>query len=289
MHASQVTSATIENNALGYSGSNSGGRLVIEKSLFWRNSVGVDPNSENPGDPPPPQDGECGRPNIEDPNPTPLITSTDIPRCSIIRKNIITENNNLSVPALGNPSGSWGSGVLLTGDYADLIQGNVISDNANDGVLGLEYPNPFPPGPETIFFQLAGNRISNNVLLHNGFNPTYSGSPFAGDVMLTGGYSPLFGGPESHSENNCVSGNVLTDATFPARIEETWGCQHGTTPNPGYGGLPVPPAELPPAVEYLLQVKAEAESRHAVPQPAPPAQPTMPDPCEGVPRNPLCP
>jgi len=33
----------------------------------------------------------------------------------------------------------------------------------------------------------------------------------------------------------------------------------------------------------------ESESRHPVGQPAPPPQPTMPDPCAGVPRNPLCP
>ncbi len=285
----RIANATIENNALGYSGSNSGGRLEIEDSLFRRNSVGVDPNSENPGDPPPPQDGECGRPNIEDPNPTPPITSTKIDRCTIIRNNVIIENNNLTAPAVGNPDGNWGSGVLLTGDYADLVERNLIAGNTNNGVLGLEYPNPFPPGPETIFFQLAGNRVSDNVFLDNGHNPTYSGSAYVGDIMLTGGYSPLFGGPESHSEDNCVSGNLFTDATFPTDIEATWGCQNATTPNPGYGGLPVPPAEFPPAVEYLLQVKAEAEARHAVPQPAPPAQPSMPNPCKGVPADPLCP
>ena len=285
----RITGAVIEDNALGYSGSNSGGRLVIENSLFRHNSVGVDPNSENPGDPPPPQDGECGRPNIEDPNPTPLITSTRIHRCTIIRHNVIVENNNLTAPAVGNPDGNWGSGVLLTGDYADLVEANVIAGNTNDGVLGLEYPNPFPPGPETIYFQLAGNRISDNLFIDNGHNPTYKGNPYAGDLTLTGGYSPLFGGPESHSEDNCASDNLFTDATFPAKIEGTWGCQNATTPNPGYGGLPVPPAEFPPAVEYLLQLKVEAESRHPVDQPAPPPQPTMPDPCEGVPRNPLCP
>jgi hypothetical protein len=42
------------------------------------------PNSENPGDTPPPQDGECGRPNVENPNPTPTISSTKIARCTII-------------------------------------------------------------------------------------------------------------------------------------------------------------------------------------------------------------
>ena len=56
---------------------------------------------------------------------------------------------------------------MLPGDYADLVEGNVITKNVNNGVLGFEYPNPFPPenGSEvTIFFQLAGNRISSNVV-----------------------------------------------------------------------------------------------------------------------------
>ena len=65
----------------------------------------------------------------------------------------------------------------------------MIADNPNDGVLGFEYPNPFPPTTRsrrrTIFFQLAGNRISSNLFVHNGYDPAYSGSAFAGDVTLT--------------------------------------------------------------------------------------------------------
>ncbi len=282
----QVRGATMEDNALGYSGSNSGGKLALEDSIWRHNLVGIAPNSENPGDAPPPQDGECGRPNIEHPNPTPLITSTDIPRCTVIRNNLITENNNLTVPVNGSTAiAPWGAGVELPGDYADLVEDNLITNNPNDGVLGFEYPNPFTPESEppfkgTIFFQLAGNRISENVFLNNG----YKGGAFTGDVTLAGGFSEIFGYPESHSENNCVSNNVLTDATFPAKIEGTWGCQHKTTPSPG-GGLP--------AVEYLVGLQLEAYAiREATPpvgQPAPPPQPTMPDPCKGVPANPLCP
>lgn len=282
----RIVKATMEDDALGYSGSNAGGRLAIEDSIFRHNSSGIDPNTENPGDPPPPQDGECNRENIEHPNPTPIITSTRIPRCTVLRHNLVLENNNLTVPAVGAPAGNWGSGILLPGDYADLVEGNVIAGNANNGVLGLEYPNPFPPTLETIFFQIAGNKVAGNVFAHNGYNPTYTGSAFTGDVMFTGGYSELFGGPESHSVNNCVSGNVLPDATFPAHIESGWGCQNSTTPIPGYGAIG--PAGLPESVEYLLQLKAESEARHPEGQPAPPPQPTMPDPCWGVPQNPLC-
>ena len=281
----RITGATMENNALGYSGSNSGGRLLIENSLFRRNSAGVVPNSENPGDAPPPQDGECNRPE-QPTTPTPTISSTKIPRCTIIRNDLITENNNLTVAGAGAAGELWGVGVILPGDAADLVEKDIIASNPINGVLGLEYPNPFPPVADTIFFPLTGNRVSSNLFIHNGYDPAYSGSPFTGDVMLTGGYGELFGGPEAHSTNNCVSGNVFTDATFPAKIEGEWGCQNTTTPNPGFGGFG--PGGLPATIEYILRNKGESDARSPVGQPAPPPQPTMPDPCSGVPKNPLC-
>jgi hypothetical protein len=281
----RVTGAIMEKNALGYSGSNSGGKLAIEGSIFRDNSSGIVPNSENPGDPPPPQDGECGRPNIENPNPTPIITTTRIPRCTVIRGNVISENNNLSVPVNESTArAAFGTGIILPGDYADLIEGNAITNNANDGVFGIEYPNPFTPPPffeppfeGSIFFQLAGNRISSNAFAHNG----YRGGPFTGDVILGSGANEIFLGIESQSKNNCVSGNAFTDATFPENIQGTWGCQNETTPNPG---------GAPAIYEYILAAAQEAAAlRTPVAQGPPPAQPTKPNPCEGVPKNPLCP
>src|ERR1035437_4935744 len=47
-----------EFNALGYSGSNSGGKLLIENSQFDNNKDGFDTNSQN-GDAPSPQNGAC--------------------------------------------------------------------------------------------------------------------------------------------------------------------------------------------------------------------------------------
>ena len=271
-----ISKATVEYNAVGYSGSNSGGELTIEDSVFAHNTSGIVPNSENPGDGPPPQDGECNRKNLQHPNPTPAISGTGIARCTIIRHNLITENDNLSAPANASTEGApWGVGVELPGDYADLIEENTISNNPNNGVLGFEYPNPFPPTEQTLYFQMAGNKIAGNTFINNG----YSGASYASDVTLQGG---IFSSGKSQSTNNCVSGNSFSAPTpsYPANIEETWGCQNATTPNPnnGFG-----------AVEYLLQLQGESEAREAVGQPVPPPQPTMPNPCQGVPKNPLCP
>jgi hypothetical protein len=272
----RISEAVMENNALGYSGSNSGGKLVIEKSKFVHNTDGIAPNSENPGDGPPPQDGECHRENIENPNPTPTITTTKIKRCTVFREDLVSENDNLTVPANTSAAAApWGVGIELPGVYADLLENDQITNNATNGVLAFEYPNPFPPTAETIYFQLSGNKIAENVFSGNGF----VGGKFAGDVTMTGG---LFGSQES--TNNCLSGNSFADATYPANIEGTWGCKNKTTPNPDVGF-----SEPFEAIEYLLELQYVSEHRSEFAevkgQPAPPAQETMPNPCQGVPGS----
>ena len=266
----RIFDAVMEDNALGYSGSNSGGKLLIEDSVFRNNSAGIAPNSENPGDGPPPQDGACNSGGNR--SATPKFPSTEIARCTIFRGNTVEDNNNLSTPANTSAAKApWGVGVELPGVYGDLVEGNTITGNVNDGVLGFEYPNPFPPEEDTIAFQFAGNRISDNRLSNNGT----SGAGFAEEVAIEGG---LFG--QQESTNNCLSGNTYgVDATFPANIEGEWGCQNHTTPNAGGG---------PEFVEYLVQLQEESFARTPVDQPAPGPQPTMPNPCQEVPYNPLC-
>jgi hypothetical protein len=267
--------ATMEFNALGYSGSNSGGNLIIENSIFRHNTAGIAPNSENPGDGPPPQNGACDptppyRPSHEK---LPEFASTEIEHCTIIRDNLITENSDLTAPANTSAAAApWGVGVELPGDYGELIENNQITNNPKDGVLAFEYPNPFPPEADTIFFQNSGNKGSGNTFSSDG----YLGGEFAGDVALEGG---IFG--SGKSTNNCLSGNTFADATYPASIEGQWGCQNKTTPN-GIASIGF--------LDYLLELQAESENRPVIePVGPPPAQPTMPNPCEGVPANPLCP
>src|SRR6202011_3988598 len=110
----------------------------------------------------PPQDGACN--SGENTSATPKFTSTKIARCTIFRDNLMTENNNLTTPANSTTAEApWGVGVELVGTYADLLEGNTISKNANNGVLGFEFPNGTP---EPTFFQLAGNKIANNEFLN---------------------------------------------------------------------------------------------------------------------------
>ena len=66
-----INRAHAEYNALGYSGTNSGGALVIKNSEFDHNQDGFDTNSEN-GDPPPPQNGAARNGDQPD-HPHPLV------------------------------------------------------------------------------------------------------------------------------------------------------------------------------------------------------------------------
>jgi len=77
-----------EFNALGYSGSNSGGWMLIENSRFDNNEDGFDTNSQN-GDNPPPQNGACPK-GVSPPvagaptcwcSSTTSSTTTTIPTC----------------------------------------------------------------------------------------------------------------------------------------------------------------------------------------------------------------
>src|SRR5499427_2643291 len=68
------------NSALGYSGTNAGGRLVITRSTFVGNRTGLAPNSLNNDDAPPPQNGLC--------------PGSKTKSCLVIEGNLIAGNNN---------------------------------------------------------------------------------------------------------------------------------------------------------------------------------------------------
>jgi hypothetical protein len=263
----RIRNALVENNALGYSGTNSGGHVIIEKSVFRNNSNGIGPNSLNNDDRPPPQDGACDA--GANSSATPAFVSTRIRRCTIIRKNVVENNGNFSTPANSTTASiPWGNGIILIGTYADLVKGNTIRDNPSTGLMGIENPDPFPPTPATVYFQLSGNQIVGNTFASNGNTGT---DPSSTDVTLAGG---IFGAMKS--VNNCVSANRLTTSS-PANIQGTWSCRNRTTPNPGSAAL-----------GYILALQAASQARTSMPQPVPPAQKTMPNPCGGVPKNPLC-
>ena len=260
----RIDHAISENSALGYSGTNAGGHLVIQNSIFRNNSVGIAPSSLTHDDLPPPQDGACD--SGANTSPLPTFSSTAIMHCTIFRNNSVTNNGNLNAPADSTTAGApWGVGIEWPGLYGDQVSNNTVTGNPNFGIAAFEAPNPFPPDATTIYFQLSGNRFDGNTLSGNG---TRAGGA---DIGLEGG---AFG--TMQSVNNCFTGNHF-GTSIPKGLEGNWGCQKQTTPNGGTDMLGT-----------LLTLITESQARHSVPQPAPKPQPTMPKPCRGVPRNALC-
>jgi hypothetical protein len=186
----------VQNNAQGFSGSNSGGHLVLQNSEWDLNQAGIVPSSLATDDPPSPQNGAC--PN--DPGAS----------CTLIQANYVHDNNNPNTPAAGIAATvPVGTGIIVTGGINDTIQANFVANNGSWGILLNDYADysgpPFPPTycqggtmnfvpvfpynvlyltmlPIPCYFHSFGNRGMNNALLNNGF----FGNETNGDPFLSG-------------------------------------------------------------------------------------------------------
>ena len=280
-----MTHAWAEYSALGYSGSNSGGSLVIKDSEFDHNEDGFDTNSQN-GDNPPPQDGACPG------NAISPITHTH--SCWVFMNNYVHDNNDPNVPATGSAAaGPVGTGMSLSGGRNDTVMNNRFVNNNAWGTIVVPYPDGGPPctgGTLTALaclYDTSGIAIINNTYSHNGS----FGNPSNGDIAET----RLQAGP-----SNCFSGNTEANggsaSTSPTGLETLESTCGGT----------VPPDTNPP---FLAEVACDSQASigpvggnsaclptdnyprrtkvvmHALPA----SLTTMPNPCAGVPTNPWCP
>lgn len=209
-----VDGAWSEYNALGYSGSNSGGPLVVRGSRFDNNEDGFDTNSQN-GDNPPPQDGSCP-PGVQPPTLTDHNGHTFTPStCWVFFDNSVDHNNNPNVPTFGSAgAGPAGTGLSIAGGRNDTVIDNTFSDNNAWGTILVPYPDSgdpctggtlvAPDSPSTpagsgqvCWFDESGDAVVDNTYVNNGSwnNPTN------GDIAATN----LEPGP-----SDCFSGNVDT-------------------------------------------------------------------------------
>ena len=278
-----ISHAWMEYNALGYSGTNSGGAVVIENSQFDKNEDGVDTNTQLNGDPPAPQDGSCPNGGISP------ITHTH--SCWVFMHNDVHDNNNPDVPQAGSAAaGPTGTGMTVSGGRNDTVMDNRFSDNGAWGVLFVPYPDSNSPsvnqtcsgtgGVEVAglgcVYDPEGDALLHNTFSHNGYFGNPSNSDF-GQITI----SP-------HEPQNCYAGNTAPDGSAPADLEHAQPtCGKLTAAgNPGgpllnqvlcdtgFGGCPAG-AKYPPTGEVVMH-------------PLPKSLATMPNPCQGVPSNPWC-
>ncbi len=221
-------------SALGYSGTNSGGQLVVENSEFDHNKDGFDTNSQNNDDSPSPQDGAC--PN----GGTSPITHTH--SCWVFTHNYVHDNNNPNVPGTGAAAaGPVGTGMSISGARDNTIVGNRFENNGAWGIILVPYPDTETPpagqdcqggvksGPPSnvCLYDDWGNAILNNTFKHNGFFGNDTNSDF-GEITTTG-----------PNPTNCFSGNTETgggDVTSsPSGLQQskpTCGGDAAPDPNP---------------------------------------------------------
>jgi hypothetical protein len=280
-----------EYNALGYSGSNSGGSLLVENSQFDNNEDGFDTNSQN-GDEPSPQNGTCPGDAI---SPITLTHS-----CWVFMDNDVHNNNDANVPTAGfAAAGPVGTGMSLSGARDDTVIDNTFANNGAWGNIVVPFPDSGPPctGGVTNFpaisclFDEWGNTIINNKYENDGFfgNPTNgdfdqvnleSGEPtncFSGNTALGGGSITA---ESQQLENQYPS---CDEKSVPANLDPVFLAEVACDSDlPFLAGVAVPclPGSVYPRFTQINN------GLHPLP---PAAQtPTMPDPCGGVPVNPWC-
>src|SRR5215469_10914167 len=270
------------NSALGYSGTNSGGQLVIRGSVFRLNRAGLAPNSENNDDAPPPQDGRC---------PGSATRS-----CTIIEDNLIQDNNNPNAPG-SEAAPPVGTGVEIAGSAYDTVTGNVIDDQGAWGVLAADFVDPEKPPPGThcqggrnnyplralCLFEARGNLVYGNVFSDVGFFGNVTNADLATETLA------------SYTPRNCFFRNVdrgspLTSA--PADIESAsvdgQPCGRPGTGNDGalVSQLICATGVLPCSLPLNQAIYPRQVRTVMLPLPA---LPSMPKPCAGVPSNAFCP
>ena len=284
----------------GFLGVNAGSRLTVQNSEFNDNRMGVVLTSQNNGDAPPPQDGACPHNTVN------LATGNGL--CTVISHNHVHDNNDANVPSGPNQPNPPGMGIVNIGGRNDLIAANTIDNNGGWGVVTLDWPDfldsstgqcagaiglppagttAYPGGNGLCYFQTEGNQVRDNQLRDNGFfgNPSNSdlaigstsvipGNCFVGNVDPDGVTSDP---PDVQTLDGSCGGPALAPSDLLTSAEAVCGSQ---LLSPLSCDVALPLTGAPRVTDYPVPTR--------VTMPAVAPQPSMPDPCVGVPANPWC-
>jgi len=132
-----ITDVVSEWNGLGYSGTNSGGNLVIANSTWRHNRAGIVPNSGS-YEPDAPQ------------------------RDNTIVGNLVYDNNNGKTPAIDVAITAMGNGILIAGGEDNVIERNRVWDHDLGGIVVITYPES-----AEYVWKANGNKVRDNVAHDN--------------------------------------------------------------------------------------------------------------------------
>ena len=251
-----------EYNGLGYSGTNSGGNLLIVNSTWRYNRAGIVPNSGS---------YELCYPG----------------RDNTIVGNIVHDNMQPDTPAIEVALLGMGNGILVAGSNRNVIERNLVFDHERTGIALVPFPeeeaNDGVPDRSTwdtpcaevrddppavtdpgalalVLWDAMENRVRDNVVSGSGL----------GDIA--------FGSlqPDLASLGNCFGGNAF-ETSAPAALEALAPCEGEPTATDWTAGAldlgALIAAERPPSVDYETAAT-----------PDPPDQPNMPDAATAPPQ-----
>jgi hypothetical protein len=291
----QVCDVTINHvhaqyGALGYSGTDAGGPVVVENSEFDHNVDGFDTNSDNsPTDGPSPQDGAC-----------PVGVKPPVPgvgACWVFLHNYVHDNNNPDVPASVSGAGSApvGTGVSFDGGRDDAVIGNRIERNGAWGIILTPYPDTESPPAEDSCRGGVNAGPPSNACLYDDWGIEVADNHFAGDGFFrnqtNGDIAEI---TETPAATNCYHGNVDAGGiltTSPSGLQQSKPVCDGHNvqpdPNPLFTNQILCDTELlsTPCTPGSTYPRRDRVVMHPLPR----NLATMRNPCAGVPSNPWCP
>ena len=179
-----VVDVEAEWNGIGFSGTNAGGNLVIARSSWHDNRIGIVPNSGT---------GEANPPQ----------------RFATIAGNHVYDNDNDQASGIEIAQIASGSGILVAGGRRDIVERNLVTGHSNIGIGVIPLPEKLldPSSPAARNFDSRNNAVRSNVLSGN----TYDLFSVTSIEDLTDG-----GG-------NCFSDNAAS-VTVPADLQRVLPC-----------------------------------------------------------------
>jgi plastocyanin len=149
-----ITDVLAEGNAIGYSGTNAGGDLLIVNSEWSDNMGGIVPNT---------LDSELLAPQ----------------HGASIAGNWVHDNNNTNAPAKRLLWPSLGVGILVGGGRNNEIRGNLVEDHISYGIALM-------PNIDANLWLSSGNRVEGNVVQRSGRADLALGAPGGGQDCFSG-------------------------------------------------------------------------------------------------------
>jgi hypothetical protein len=255
-----ITDVTSEYNGLGYSGTNSGGNLLVVNSIFRNNRAGIVPNSGS---------YELCYPNRE----------------TTIVGNLVYSNNNPDTAAIDVALLAMGNGILSAGAVRNVIERNRVFDHDKSGIGLVPYPEDDPndvmPTPEqwaetcadaknrapqdpggALLWDSIQNRVIGNVLSDNRDC----------DIILASV------GTDVSTLGNCFADNEFT-ITYPDQLETLAPCDGTGSGDWTVGAYNVAlwlADEPPPSLDWKTAPLPELEPQENMPDAATaPARPAV--------------